>query len=125
MSCHLPPSTSTHPLLPPPLQEVKALLDQGVFDMQQLADGGWVTALKYEDEILEELQALTGGKKDEVRTRWGWDWEGGLRGGVLGRHVGQLEVGGEGEAVVAWVGHWGGTAVPTGGGGLQVLACSC
>jgi hypothetical protein len=53
---------------------VRALLDQGVYDMQQLADGGWVSGLKYEDEILEELQALTGGKKDEVSQ---WLWRGG------------------------------------------------
>lgn len=32
-------------------EEVKALLDEGVYDMQQLVEGGWVTAVKYPDEL--------------------------------------------------------------------------
>ena len=53
------------------LQEVKALLDKGVYDMQELADGGWVTALKYEDEIIGDLKKKTGGKDDEVSWKAG------------------------------------------------------
>jgi hypothetical protein len=55
---------------------VKALLDKGVYDMQELADGGWVTALRYEDEIVEDLKKKTGGKDDEVSGVKGWGGKG-------------------------------------------------
>jgi len=44
------------------LQEVAALLDRGVYDNDVLAAEGWVTALKYEDEITDDLKKRTGGK---------------------------------------------------------------
>ena len=46
--------------------DVAALLDAGVYDMQKLADGGWVTGLKYADEVKTVLQERSGGKADEV-----------------------------------------------------------
>lgn len=49
------------------VQEVKEMLEAGIYDMQQLKDGGWVTDLKYQDEILRDLEGRTGGKKDQVR----------------------------------------------------------
>lgn len=33
-------------------QEVKALLDEGIYDMQKLKEGGWVTDLKCERALL-------------------------------------------------------------------------
>ncbi|KAI8476080.1 MAG: peptidase family S49-domain-containing protein [Monoraphidium minutum] len=46
--------------------EVVALLDQGVYDMKLLAEGGWIDGLRYEDEIIADLKKRTGGKEDEV-----------------------------------------------------------
>jgi hypothetical protein len=43
-------------------QEVAALLDRGVFDNEVLLKEGWVSALKYEDEITDDLKKRTGGK---------------------------------------------------------------
>lgn len=45
-----------------PLQDVAALLDRGVYDNEVLHQEGWVTALKYEDEITDDLKKRTGGK---------------------------------------------------------------
>lgn len=46
-------------------EEVAALLEEGVYDMKCFLEGGWVTALKYEDEVLEDLKERTGRKPDE------------------------------------------------------------
>lgn len=45
-----------------PLQEVAALLDRGVYDNDVFAAEGWVSGLKYEDEIIDDLKKRTGGK---------------------------------------------------------------
>jgi len=50
-----------------PVQEVAALLDRGVYDNEVFAKEGWVTALKYEDEIIEDLKKRTGGKVSQVQ----------------------------------------------------------
>ena len=44
------------------------MLNEGIFDMQKYVDGGWVTALKYEDEVLDDLKKRTGGKADKLRS---------------------------------------------------------
>lgn len=44
------------------LQDVAALLDRGVYDNEVLLREGWVSALKYEDEITDDLKKRTGGK---------------------------------------------------------------
>ena len=49
-------------------EEVVALLDEGVFDMEKLKAGGWVTDLKYADEVKDMLAEKTGGKDDEFAT---------------------------------------------------------
>jgi len=36
--------------------QVKEMLDQAFFDQKKYAQGGWVTGLKYEDEILDLLR---------------------------------------------------------------------
>lgn len=43
------------------------MLDEGIFDMQKYVDGGWVTGLKYDDEVLEDLKKRTAGKADQLR----------------------------------------------------------
>ena len=48
--------------------QVEEMLNAGIFDMQQYADEGWVTGLKYEDEVREDLKKRTGGKKDKLRS---------------------------------------------------------
>lgn len=48
--------------------QVEAMLNEGIFDMQKYVDGGWVTALKYEDEVLDDLKKRTGGKADKLRS---------------------------------------------------------
>jgi hypothetical protein len=61
------------PSIPPPTraimhaQEVVAMLEEGIFDMQRLLEGGWVSSLKYEDEVIEDLKAKTETEKDKVR----------------------------------------------------------
>jgi protease IV len=47
-------------------EEVIALLDEGVYDMEKLKAQGWVTDLKYSDELEDELKGCTGGKDDEA-----------------------------------------------------------
>lgn len=53
-------------------QDVAALLDRGVYDNEVLLKEGWVSALKYEDEITDDLKKRTGGK---VSTCPGWQCE--------------------------------------------------
>eukprot|EP00899_Mesostigma_viride_P014295 jgi/Mesvir1/22867/Mv25883-RA.1 len=48
-------------------ENVRALVEEGVFEMQRYMDEGWVDGLKYDDEIMEDLKARTGGKEDQVR----------------------------------------------------------
>ena len=47
--------------------QVEQLLERGVYDMKELAEGGWLTALRYEDEVIADLKKRTGGKADKVR----------------------------------------------------------
>lgn len=44
------------------------MLNEGIFDMQKFVDGGWVTGLRYEDEVMDDLKTRTGGKKDKLRS---------------------------------------------------------
>ena len=36
--------------------QVKAMLDEAWYDQRKFAEGGWVTGLKYEDEIQDLLR---------------------------------------------------------------------
>jgi protease-4 len=76
-------------------EEFEALLDAGVYDMETFASGGWVTELKYEDELNDLVKARTGGKEDELRAV-GW-----RRYARVGR--GALGLGGGGSKAVAIV----------------------
>ncbi|GAQ82938.1 hypothetical protein KFL_001300010 [Klebsormidium nitens] len=46
--------------------EVEALINEGVYEMEALKAGGWITDIKYADEIEEDLKKRTGGKEDKV-----------------------------------------------------------
>lgn len=43
------------------------MLNQGLYKMEDYKAGGWVTDLKYEDEVQDLLKKRTGGKEDEVQ----------------------------------------------------------
>ncbi|MEW5297773.1 MAG: hypothetical protein WDW36_000957 [Sanguina aurantia] len=47
--------------------EVETMLNKGIFDVAELVAGGWLTGLKYEDEVIDDLKVRTGGKDDQVR----------------------------------------------------------
>jgi protease IV len=47
--------------------DVEGLLDAGMYEMSHFKEGGWVTDLKYEDEINDMIKERTGGKEDELR----------------------------------------------------------
>lgn len=49
-------------------KDAAAMLDAGHYDMKKLEAGGWVTALRYADELEEQLAGLTGGKDDEFQS---------------------------------------------------------
>lgn len=42
-----------------PLQDVIAMLEEGIYDTKKLVEGGWISDLKYEDELIDELKKLT------------------------------------------------------------------
>ena len=43
------------------------MLDKGIFRMEDYVEGGWVTALKYEDELIKDLEKRTDSKPDKLR----------------------------------------------------------
>ena len=49
------------------LLQVQSLLDEGVYDNERYKEGGWVTDLWYEDQVLQALKDRTGGKPDIIR----------------------------------------------------------
>eukprot|EP00798_Chlamydomonas_sp_ICE-L_P004081 gene4081-14179_t len=48
-------------------EEVLAMMEEGIFDMQKFMDGGWLTGLRYEDEVIDDMKKRTGGKDDEAK----------------------------------------------------------
>lgn len=45
--------------------QVEEMLNAGFFDMKDYAEGGWVTALKYESEVIDELKQRTNKDTDK------------------------------------------------------------
>jgi protease-4 len=41
-------------------EQVAALLDEGAYDPSRFVEGGWVTGLKYEDELNKIIEERTG-----------------------------------------------------------------
>ena len=55
--------------------QAEAMLDAGIFKMEEYVERGWVSALKYEDEILKDLEQRTDSKPDKLKTvRRGTPW---------------------------------------------------
>eukprot|EP00884_Botryococcus_braunii_P012891 jgi/Botrbrau1/21602/Bobra.43_1s0010.2 len=47
--------------------EVEEMLNKGLYKMEDYRTGGWVTDLKYDDEVQDLLRERTGGKDDDVQ----------------------------------------------------------
>ena len=46
--------------------QVEAMLDRGIYKMEDYVEGGWVTALRYEDEVMKDLEKRTNSKPDKL-----------------------------------------------------------
>jgi len=42
-------------------------VDQGIFRMEENVEGGWVKGLKYEDEVIKDLEKRTDSKPDRLK----------------------------------------------------------
>lgn len=40
------------------------MLNKGIFDVAELVAGGWLTGLKYEDEVIDDLKVSVGAARD-------------------------------------------------------------
>ena len=43
------------------------MLDEGIFKMERYVESGWLTGLKYEDEILADLEKRTDSKPNKLK----------------------------------------------------------
>ncbi len=43
------------------------MLDQGIFRMEEYVEGGWVKGLRYEDEVIKDLEKRTDSKPDRLK----------------------------------------------------------
>ena len=43
------------------------MLDRGIYRNEDFVDGGWVTALRYEDEVMKDLEKRTDSKPDKLK----------------------------------------------------------
>ena len=43
------------------------MLDRGIYRMEDYVEGGWLTGLKYEDEVIKDLEKRTDSKPDKLR----------------------------------------------------------
>ena len=44
------------------------MLDRGIYRMEDYVEGGWVTGLKYEDELIKDLEKRTGSNPDKLKS---------------------------------------------------------
>lgn len=44
------------------------MLDEAIYKMERYVEGGWLTGLKYEDEILADLEKRTDSKPNKLKT---------------------------------------------------------
>ena len=42
------------------------MLDKGIYKMEDYVEDGWVTALRYEDEVMKDLEKRTNSKPDKL-----------------------------------------------------------
>ena len=47
--------------------QAEAMLDRGIFRMEDYVEGGWLNGLKYEDEILKDLEKRTDSKENQLK----------------------------------------------------------
>ena len=52
-------------------EEVSAMLDQGIYDMQHFKDGGWVTDLLYGDQVIDMLSERYGNEPVKKKKKGG------------------------------------------------------
>ncbi|BDA50409.1 Protease 4 [Coccomyxa sp. Obi] len=50
------------------VQEAEAMLDEAIYKMERYVEGGWLTGLKYEDEILKDLEKRTESEPNKLKT---------------------------------------------------------
>ena len=43
------------------------MLDRGIYRNEDFVEGGWVTALRYEDEVMKDLEKRTDSKPDKLK----------------------------------------------------------
>ncbi len=43
------------------------MLDRGIYRNEDFVEGGWVSALRYEDEVLRDLEKRTDSKPDKLK----------------------------------------------------------
>jgi hypothetical protein len=48
-------------------QQVEAMIDEGIYRMDRYVEGGWITGLKYEDEIIADLEKRTESKPNKLK----------------------------------------------------------
>ena len=53
---------------PAAFMQVEAMLDRGIYRMEDYVEGGWVTGLKYEDELITDLEKRTGSNPDKLKS---------------------------------------------------------
>ena len=44
------------------------MLNRGIFRMEEYVEGGWLSGLRYEDEVLKDLEKRTDSKPDKLKT---------------------------------------------------------
>ena len=47
--------------------QAEEMLDEGIFKMERFVESGWLTGLKYEDEILADLEKRTDSKPNKLK----------------------------------------------------------
>ena len=47
--------------------QVEAMLDRGIYRNEDFVEGGWVSALRYEDEVMRDLEKRTDSKPDKLK----------------------------------------------------------
>ena len=56
--------------------QAEEMLNQGIFKMEEYVEGGWLSGLRYEDEVLKDLEKRTDSKPDQLKAvrRVIWVW---------------------------------------------------
>ena len=49
-------------------RQAEEMLNRGIFRMEEYVEGGWLSGLRYEDEVLKDLEKRTDSKPNELKT---------------------------------------------------------